>query len=52
MNDTKCDPFNFTYTMNTTSTQSNLNNLVYNISDFPIVVNGANSSSDYLTIFT
>ena len=52
MNDTNCDPFNFTYVINTTYTKSIQNILVHNISDFPSVVNGARSSGDYLSVYT
>jgi hypothetical protein len=52
VNDTNCDPFTFTYVINTTSTKSNQNILVYNITDFPSVVNGATTSGDYLSVYT
>ncbi len=52
MNDTNCDPFTFTYVINTTSNKSTQNILVYNISDFPSVVNGATTSGDYFSVFT
>ncbi len=52
VNDTNCDPFTFTYVINTTSTKLNQNILVYNISDFPSVVNGATTSGDYLSVYT
>jgi hypothetical protein len=52
VNDTNCDPFTFTYVINTTSTKLNQNILVYNISDFPSVVNGATTSGDYFSVFT
>ena len=38
--------------MNTTSSKSNQNILVYNISDFPSVINGATTSGDYLSVYT
>ncbi len=52
VNDTNCDPFTFTYVINTTSTKSNQNILDYNITDFPSVVNGATTFGDYLSIYT
>ncbi len=52
MNDTNCDPFNFTYVINTAFTKSIQNILVHNISDFPSVVNGARTSADYLSVYT
>ena len=52
VNDTNCDPFNFTYVINATSTKSNQNISVYNISDFPTVINGAATSADYLSVYT
>ncbi len=38
--------------MNTTSITSIQNILVYNISDFPSVVNGPTTSGDYLSVYT
>jgi hypothetical protein len=52
VNDTNCDPFIFTYVINTTSTKSNQNILVYNITDFPSVINGATTSGDYISVYT
>ena len=52
INDTNSDPFQFTYSINSSSSKNSDNNIIYNISYFPSVINGITTLYDYLSVYT